>query len=72
MRLLTLTFTFECLDFEVDRELLEFYLDSLTNWNEAMVYSYEVGKKYTTGVLLKEWKEVIEVVREDSDSAAGQ
>lgn len=26
MRLLTLTFTFECLDFEVDRELLEFYL----------------------------------------------
>ena len=59
---------------EVSRipELLEFYLDSLTNWNEAMVYSYEVGKKYTTGVLLKEWKEVIEVVREDSDSAAGQ
>lgn len=53
-------------------ELLEFYLDSLTNWNEAMVYSYEVGKKYTTGVLLKEWKEVIEVVRKDSDSSTGE
>lgn len=51
-------------------ELLEFYLENLTNWNQAMVYSYEVGKKYTTGVLLDEWKEVIEVVRKDTDSAA--
>lgn len=53
-------------------DLLEFYLDSLTNWNEAMVYSYEVGKKYTTEVLLSEWKEVIEVVGKDSDSATGK
>lgn len=53
-------------------ELLEFYLGSLTNWNEAMVYSYEVGEKYTTEVLLREWKEVIEVVRKDSNSAAGE
>ena len=53
-------------------ELLDFYLGSLTNWNEAMVYSYEVGEKYTTEVLLREWKEVIEVVRKDSNSAAGE
>ena len=53
-------------------ELLEFYLGSLTNWNEAMVYSYEVGKKYTTDVLLREWKEVIEVVRKDPNPAAGK
>lgn len=53
-------------------ELLEFYLGSLTNWNEAMVYSYEVGKKYTTDVLLREWKEVIEVVREDPNPADGK
>ena len=53
-------------------ELLDFYLGSLTNWNEAMVYSYEVGKKYTTDVLLREWKEVIEVVRKDPNSAVGR
>ena len=53
-------------------ELLDFYLGSLTNWNEAMVHSYEVGKKYTTDVLLREWKEVIEVVRKDPNPAAGK
>ena len=53
-------------------EVLDFYLGSLTNWNEAMVYSYEVGKKYTTDVLLREWKEVIEVVRKDPNPAAGK
>ena len=53
-------------------ELLDFYLGSLTNWNEAMVYSYEVGKKYTTDVLLREWKEVIEVVRKDPNPAVGR
>ncbi len=38
---------------------IEHYLGSLANWNEAMVYSYELGKNYTTGVLVEEWKEVI-------------
>lgn len=46
-------------------ETLDFYLDNLTNWNEAMVYSYEIGKKYTTQVLIDKWKEVIEIVRND-------
>lgn len=43
-------------------EILDFYLDGLANWNEAMVYSYELGKKYTTAVLVDEWKEVIDFV----------
>lgn len=50
---------------DMDRlaETMDFYLSSLTNWNEAMVYSYELSKKYTTNVLLEKWKEVIESVR---------
>lgn len=43
-------------------KVLHHYLDNLTNWNEAMVYSYEVGKQYTTGVLIEKWKEVIDFV----------
>lgn len=58
---------------ELDKipEILDFYLDNLTNWNEAMVYSYELGKKYTTQVLIDKWKEVIEIVRNDSDTTTG-
>lgn len=44
-------------------EALDFYLNGLANWNEAMVYSYELGKNYTTEVLIDEWKEVIDFVR---------
>lgn len=43
-------------------DILDFYLDGLANWNEAMVYSYELGKKYATAVLIEEWKEVIDFV----------
>lgn len=43
-------------------ETLNHYLDGLKNWNEAMVCSYELGKKYTTEKLLEKWKEVIEVI----------
>jgi len=50
-------------------KVLEFYLDNLTNWNEAVVHSYEIGKRYTTQVLIDKWKEVIEIVRNDSDTA---
>jgi len=50
-------------------ETMAFYLESLTNWNAAMVYSYELGKKYTTGVLIEKWKEVIDFVGSDSDSS---
>ena len=46
-------------------EKIAFYLDGLTNWNEAMVYSYEIGKKYTTNALIEKWKEVIDFVKCD-------
>lgn len=42
--------------------ILEYYLNSLNNWNEAMIYSYELGKKYTTEVLVEKWREVIDFV----------
>lgn len=48
---------------------LAFYLEDLANWNEAMVYSYEIGKKYTTGVLIEKWKEVIDFVGHDSSAS---
>ena len=41
-------------------EALDYYLNGLSNWNEAMVSSYEIGKNYTTDKLLEEWKRVIE------------
>lgn len=53
-------------------QAIAFYLDSLNNWNEAMVYSYELGKKYTTVVLKEKWKEVIDFVGCDSSSTAGK
>lgn len=43
-------------------EVLDYYLDGLNNWNEAMIYSYELGKEYTTKVLVEKWKEVIDIV----------
>lgn len=54
------------------QETLAFYLENLANWNEAMVYSYEIGKKYTTRVLIEKWKEVIEFVGNDSSTSAGE
>ena len=38
---------------------LSYYLGSLANWNDAMVNAYQIGKKYSTQVLLDSWKEVI-------------
>ena len=48
------------------KDILAYYLDGLLNWNEAVVYSYELGKKYTTEKLLEKWKEVIGAVGQDS------
>ncbi len=38
---------------------LEYYLNGRSNWNDAMVRSYELGRKYTSSVLMEKWKEVI-------------
>ena len=42
---------------------MDYYLGNLHNWNEAMVYSYELGKYFTSSVLIDKWKEVIDSVR---------
>ena len=52
--------------------VLAHYLKILKNWNDAMIASYRIGKRYTTGVLLKQWKEVIDSFGEDSNLAAGK
>ena len=44
-------------------DALDYYLGSLSNWNEAMVYSYEMGQNFTTKRLVEKWKEVIDFVR---------
>jgi len=41
---------------------LDYYLESLANWNEAMICSYEMGKRFSTDVLLEKWKEVIDYI----------
>ena len=50
---------------------IAYYLENLSNWNEAMVYAYELSKKYTTTVLIDKWKEVIDFVGRNSDFTTG-
>ena len=50
---------------------IAYYLDNLKNWNEAMVYAYEISKKYTTEVLIEKWKEVIDFVGDNSGITTG-
>ena len=58
-------------DMKMLPEILAYYLDNLTNWNEAVVYSYEHGKNYATSVLVEKWKEVIDFVGCDSSITVG-
>ncbi len=44
---------------------LSYYLDSLTNWNKAMVACYEIGKDYNTKRLIQKWKGVMKKVEHD-------
>ena len=52
-------------------DALRDYLESLNNWNEAMICSCVLKKKYTPETLSETWREVIRSVGEDSDPAAG-
>ncbi len=38
---------------------LAHYLESLSNWNEANVSAYEIGKRYSTPELVRKWKEIL-------------
>jgi accessory secretory protein Asp1 len=53
-------------------EAIDYYLNNLTNWNEAMVHSYELGKEYTAKVLITKWKEVIGFVGNSQSITAGE
>lgn len=46
-------------DFSDIERCLTYYLDSFENWNQALVECYELGQKYTTSVLLKKWRKVL-------------
>ncbi len=50
---------------------LAYYLESLSNWNEAVIQSYELGKTHTTQYLIKQWKEVIVSIGNSTGIAAG-
>lgn len=41
---------------------LNYYLNGLNNWNKAMVFSYEMGKQYTTEKLMEIWRGVIDSI----------
>ncbi len=43
---------------------LEYYLDSLSGWNEALVYCVQAVSEYTGGTLVKRWKEMLHAVAE--------
>ena len=50
---------------------LAYYLDNLTHWNEAMIHSYELGRKHTADSLIRQWNEVIENIECDKGITAG-
>lgn len=45
--------------------ILHFYLDTLGNWNDAMIASYEIGKQFSSDNLVKWWKGVIDYVEQN-------
>lgn len=51
---------------------MAFYLESIANWNQAMISSYELGAAYTSKELARRWKEVISEIGKDSNSTAGK
>ena len=46
-------------DYKEIAESLHYYLDNFENWNEALVQCYEIGRHYTTGILLDAWRKVL-------------
>lgn len=51
---------------------LEYYLDGLANWNEALVYCVQEVSRYTGGQLVDQWREKTEhrVTQEEEEEAA--
>ncbi|HGC8953171.1 TPA: accessory Sec system protein Asp1 [Streptococcus agalactiae] len=40
-------------------QAIEFYFDGLANWNQALVYAVQKMADYTSGKILKQWKELL-------------
>lgn len=49
-------------DYSQIQESLHYYLDSFENWNAALVQCYEIGRHYTTEILLGAWRKVLGIV----------
>ena len=47
-------------DYDDIPKVLDYYLSSLNNWNNAMIKAYDIGENYTTRRLVDKWKEVVE------------
>ena len=52
-------------------EDLDYYLSSLSNWNQAAVQSFELGKTHTTQYLIDLWKKVIASIEDNTGITAG-
>lgn len=39
---------------------LDYYLNGLSHWNDAMIQAYEIGKRFNTDQQLEKWKGVID------------
>ena len=46
-------------DYSGIEESLHYYLDNFENWNAALVQCYEIGRRYTTDILLDAWRKVL-------------
>lgn len=53
-------------------EDLAYYLESLSNWNQALIRSYELGRSHMTQNLIELWKEVIVHIEGGTGIAAGE
>ena len=52
-------------------EDLRYYLEGLSNWNYAMIQSYDVGKTHTAQYLIEQWKEVITDIENSKSVTVG-
>ena len=50
---------------------LPFYLESIANWNDAMIASYDLGSHFTAKRLKEQWKTIIDYV-EHSGTTTGK
>lgn len=63
---------FVCKDVSKLKDMLAYYLDSISNWNAAKVSSYELGQKFTTAQLSNQWREVIDRIEQNQSSSTGE